>query len=82
MNGSYEGLPPMMVCVSESEVLYDDSRKIAERARKAGIKVKLSSLPDAIHIYPAYFEFVEEYRESLVEICEYIKSFCKTKEET
>jgi acetyl esterase/lipase len=42
-------LPPMLVHVGENEVLLDDSKRLAERARAAGVRVELKIWPVVPH---------------------------------
>jgi epsilon-lactone hydrolase len=46
------GLPPMAIWVSASEVLVDDSRRLAEAGRAAGVDVTVREYPGAIHVWP------------------------------
>lgn len=41
-----EGLPPMYIQVGGDETLLDDSRRLAERARKAGVDIRLDEFPE------------------------------------
>jgi acetyl esterase/lipase len=45
------GLPPLYLQVSETETLLDDSRRLAERAREAGVDVRLDTFPDQQHTF-------------------------------
>jgi len=49
-----EGLPPMRVEVGESEVLIDDSLRLTERLRQAGVDVSLTVWPEMIHVFQAF----------------------------
>jgi epsilon-lactone hydrolase len=46
-----KGLPPIYIQVGGAETLLDDSRRLAERARKAGVDVKLDVFPDMQHVF-------------------------------
>ena len=46
-----KGLPPMYIQVGGAETLLDDSRRLAERAKKAGVDVKLDVSPDLQHVF-------------------------------
>ena len=35
--GDFSGLPPILVQVSSAEMLFDNARRVAERARLAGV---------------------------------------------
>ena len=45
------GLPPMIIHVGESEVLRDDSIRLAVRAREAGVRVRLQVWPVVPHVW-------------------------------
>lgn len=45
------GLPPMYIQVGGDETLLDDSRRLAERARKAGVDVRLDVFPEMQHVF-------------------------------
>lgn len=47
----YAGFPPIYIQVGDAETLLDDSRRIAERARKAGVDVKIDLFPDMQHVF-------------------------------
>ena len=37
--GSFEGLPPLCICVSKHEVVYDQAMLLAKRAEEQGVTV-------------------------------------------
>lgn len=47
-------LPPMLVQVSTSEMLYDDARRFVEKAKKAGVDVTLQTWDDTLHEFQNY----------------------------
>jgi len=61
--GDWDGAPPLLILVGDAEVLLDDSRKLADVAKAAGVDVTLSVYPEMPHIwtmsYPAFPEAVE-----------------------
>lgn len=50
--GDLSGLPPVQVHVGSREVLLDDSRRIAAKAREAGVEVELLEEEGLIHVWP------------------------------
>lgn len=46
-----KGLPPMYIQVGGDETLLDDSRRLAERARQAGVDVRLEVFPEMQHVF-------------------------------
>lgn len=57
-------LPPLLIHVGKSEVLRDDSTRLAARARKTGVAVHLRVWPVVPHVWQIA-QFVPEARESL-----------------
>src|SRR5262249_55435662 len=54
VNGDYAGMPPMMLLCSDAEALRDDARRVAERARDAGVRVRYDEWPGQVHDFPAF----------------------------
>lgn len=65
------GLPPLLIHVGDCEVLLDDSRKLAERARQAGVAVTLRVWDGMFHAFPI-FTFLPEAREAVDEMAEFV----------
>jgi epsilon-lactone hydrolase len=49
--GDLGGLAPMSIQVGADETLLDDSRRLAERARSAGVEVELAIFPGQQHTF-------------------------------
>jgi acetyl esterase/lipase len=58
------GLPPLLIHVGEREILRDDSLRLAERARAAGVTIDLRVWPVVPHVWQLA-QFVPEARQSL-----------------
>ncbi len=63
--GDLAGLPPLLIHVGEREVLRDDSVRLAERARAAGVPVELQVWPVVPHVWQFAHALVPEARRSL-----------------
>jgi acetyl esterase/lipase len=48
------GLPPMIIQVGTAEALLDDSKRLAEKAVAAGVKVDYEEYPDMIHLWQGF----------------------------
>src|ERR1700751_5444509 len=48
------GLPPMYIHTGADETLLDDSRKLAELARKSGVDVTLEVVPEMQHVFHSW----------------------------
>jgi monoterpene epsilon-lactone hydrolase len=61
------GLPPLLIHVGADEVLRDDSTRLAEKARTAGVRVELKIWPVVPHAWQLAPHRIPEARESLRE---------------
>ncbi len=70
--GDLSGLPPLLIHASESELLRDDALRLADKARSAGVKVRLRMWRGLPHVWQAFVPFIPEARESLEEIAAFL----------
>jgi len=68
------GLPPLYIQVGTAETLLDDSNRIAERARKAGVDVTLEHWEDMIHVFQAFAPILPEGQQAVEKIGEYLRA--------
>ncbi|QGZ53726.1 alpha/beta hydrolase [Paraburkholderia acidiphila] len=61
----FRGLPPLSLFVGSSETLLDDTRRVVERARAAGVSVECEIAGGMPHIWPIYAPFMPEARRTL-----------------
>jgi monoterpene epsilon-lactone hydrolase len=61
------GLPPLLIHVGADETLLDDSRRLAERAQRAGVKTQIKIWPAVPHVWQLFQRWVPEGRSSLRE---------------
>lgn len=59
------GLPPLLLQVGTNEVLLDDSTRLAERAREAGVDVILDVTADVPHVFQAFTGMLDEADQAL-----------------
>jgi epsilon-lactone hydrolase len=72
VNGDYAGTPPMMLVCSDAEALRDDARRVAERARDAGVRVRYDGWPGQVHDFPAFAGLIPEGRQAIIRIGEFL----------
>ncbi len=72
--GNVEGLPPLLIQVGGAEVLLDDGIAIAHRLRKAGNDLTLEVWPDMIHVWHWFSTELDEGREAIESIGEFVKA--------
>ncbi|MEM7437463.1 MAG: alpha/beta hydrolase [Myxococcota bacterium] len=71
VHADLSGLPPLLIQVGAAETLLDDSVRVADTARKAGVEVDLEVWPDMIHAWQLLAPIVEEGRRSITRIGEF-----------
>jgi epsilon-lactone hydrolase len=67
-----KGLPPLLIQVGDSETLLDDSTRLAERARTAGVQVKLEVWPEMVHVFQLFAGFLPEGQQAVDGIGQYL----------
>ncbi|RJL31604.1 alpha/beta hydrolase [Bailinhaonella thermotolerans] len=60
--GDYTGLPPLMIVVGSTEILRDEGRLVAERARVAGVPVTYEEWHRMPHVFPIMADVLPEAR--------------------
>lgn len=72
--GDFRGLPPILVHASEDEVLRDDSIRVAEVARAAGLEVELELWPHVPHVWQFFAAVLPEARASLAAMTRFVRA--------
>ncbi|MDP4146449.1 MAG: alpha/beta hydrolase [Bacillota bacterium] len=70
--GDYSDFPPLLIHVGTDEVILDDSIRLAEKAREAGVKVSLKVWRGMWHVFTTQNDILTEGKQSLKEISEFI----------
>lgn len=58
-------LPPLLIQAGSTEVLLDDARRVAERARAAQVEVDFEIWPNVPHVWQLFVPFIPEGRAAL-----------------
>ncbi|MGN0291597.1 MAG: alpha/beta hydrolase [Lachnospiraceae bacterium] len=66
--GNYEGFPPMLIQVGSYEMLLSDSERVADKAKEAGVKVKLSVYEGMFHVFQMAMLLMPESKQAWTEI--------------
>jgi len=70
--GNLENIPPMLIHAGNFERLRDDSVRLAERAKSAGVDVELKLWDDMLHVFQQFYDELPESNQSIEEIGDYI----------
>lgn len=71
------GLPPLFIQVGDTEVLLDDSRRLVENARTAGVEVTLQIWPCVSHGWQIFASFLPEAQDALRQASDFIAARLK-----
>jgi len=68
------GLPPILIQVTNNEILYDHATRFAQRAEAAGVDIELQAWPDLMHVWQhqGLYE-LPEAKQALDKIGEFVK---------
>ncbi|MEV4168395.1 alpha/beta hydrolase [Nonomuraea sp. NPDC049709] len=74
VHGDFTGLPPLMIVTGSTEVLRDEGRRVAERARLAGVPVRYEEWPRMPHVFPILADVVPEARLAFRHMAQFVKA--------
>ncbi|MEX3313641.1 alpha/beta hydrolase [Sulfitobacter sp. PS-8MA] len=66
--------PPIWLCVSDSEILRDDSRRLAARLKATEVSVTLREEHDLPHVWPLFQNHLPEAQETLTALAAWIRT--------
>ncbi|RQG99901.1 alpha/beta hydrolase [Paraburkholderia dinghuensis] len=75
------GLPPLFMLAGSTEVLLDDTLRVAERARAAGVRVECEIGQGLPHVWPIYAPFAPEARRALDDSARFVRRVTATADE-
>jgi acetyl esterase/lipase len=74
LHADLRGLPPLLVQVGSDEVLLDDARGLAERARAAGVATRLEEWPTMIHVWHWFQGMLDEAEQAVGVIGDFVRT--------
>lgn len=73
--GSLKGFPPLLMHVDSSEIMYNDTVRFAEKARKAGVHVEVHEAQGLFHVWHVFARYLPEARASIAQIGQFVKKY-------
>ncbi len=67
------GLPPLLLFASRHEILLDDTVRLAERAKAAGVSVEVVLRDRLPHVWPIFVRLLPEGREALATVTDFAR---------
>jgi len=71
--GDLSGLPSLLITVGDEEGGLDDSIRFAEKAKAAGVDIKLIVGKEQVHCYPLLPDFIPESKRAMTEISTFVR---------
>lgn len=68
----FQGFPPLLIQVGSDEVLLDDARMLAEKAKSSGVDVTLKIWDEMWHVWPALGDLIPESKKAFEEVGNFI----------
>lgn len=69
------GLPPLLMQVGDAEVLLDDTTRVAEKAKAAGVDVSVELYPEMMHIFQLFAAVLPEGQQAIGRIGEFLRKY-------
>jgi len=69
----YSGIPPLLIQVGTRELLLDDARRVADRARAAGVDVEIEEWEGLIHVWQMFGDGIPEAVDAINKIGEFVR---------
>jgi epsilon-lactone hydrolase len=73
VHADFHDFPPLLIQVGSDEILLDDARMVAQKARTAGVDVTLTIWEGLWHVWHIFGELVPESKRALEEIGRFIE---------
>lgn len=70
--GDYRGIPPLLIQVGEAEIILDDSTRVAERAKQAGVQVDLEVWEEMVHVWHIFAKLLPEAQQAIEKLGSYV----------
>jgi acetyl esterase/lipase len=74
LHADLRGLPPLFIQVGDAETLLDDSTRVAEKAKIAGVKVDLEIWPEMPHVWHLFAPFLPEGQQAIEKIGQFVQA--------
>ncbi|WP_297796211.1 alpha/beta hydrolase [uncultured Marinobacter sp.] len=72
LRGDLSNLPPTLLHASDSEMLLDNARRYAAKARTAGSRVELQTWPGMVHVWHIFTPLLPEANDAFEDIAEFL----------
>lgn len=74
LHGDFTGLPPLLITAGSTEVLRDDARRAAQRAREHGVEVVYEEWQGMPHVFQLFASWLPEARAAYRHMARFIQA--------
>lgn len=74
LHGDFSGLPPLMVTAGSTEVLRDDARRVARKAREHGVKVLYEEWRGMPHVFQLFAFWLPEAKVAYRHMAKFVQA--------
>jgi len=74
LHADFTGLPPMLIHVGDAEVLLDDSIRIEQKMKAAGVDVTVEVWDDMIHVWHLFAPMLDKGQEAIEQLGAFVRS--------
>ncbi|MCX7680075.1 MAG: alpha/beta hydrolase [Spirochaetes bacterium] len=71
--GNFKKLPPLLFHVGECEILLDDARRAAEKAKESGVETEIAIWPGMIHVFHYLSPLLKEATKAIEDIGQFVR---------
>jgi acetyl esterase/lipase len=72
--GDLAGLPPLLLQCGSEEMLRDDSVRLAEKGKAAGVEVTFEEWDEMVHVWHLFADRLADARKALARIGEFVRA--------
>ncbi|MDF7812192.1 alpha/beta hydrolase [Hymenobacter sp. YC55] len=76
--GKLHNLPPLLIQISDAEVLHDDVMRFCQKAQSTGVPITLQVFNGLVHWWHLFWRFVPEARQALNQVGEFTRGIWAT----
>jgi len=73
--GPLKDFPPLQIHVDKSEIMYNDSVRFADKARRAGVPVEIYEADGLFHVWHIFARYIPEAKQSIKDIGRFVKEY-------
>ncbi len=71
----FKDFPPLLIHVGSDEMLLDDSKRVAAKARQDGVDVTLKIFDQMWHFFHVFYRLMPEAKAATKEVGEFIRKY-------